>query len=326
MNSITRTQQSGGGMLAPRSFEEAWRFAQVMAKSTMVPRDYLGKPENIMVAIQMGDEIGLGPMQAMQNISIIQGRPSVWGDAALALVLGSPVCEYVHETHEGEGDALTAVCEAKRKGAPHPVRVTFGVANARKAQLWGKSGPWQQYPERMLKLRARGFALRDAFPDVLRGVITTEEARDYPAEAHAGATVNGTVETAPGPRQIAHEIVVTPTLDLPSERTPTTATSDTLRAVAEQTQRPAKTPDPDAEWAASYVARLKAVASADALRVEMDAAETYEMMDHLETERPRLAARIRAVETERTAALVETSRADDVPPAASDAADAGTPA
>lgn len=314
MNAITRAQHPAGGMLAPRSFEEAWRFAQVMAKSTMVPRDYLGKPENIMVAIQMGDEIGLGPMQAMQNISIIQGRPSVWGDAALALVLGSPVCEYVHETHEGEGDALTAVCEAKRKGAPHPVRVTFGIANAKKAQLWGKSGPWQQYPERMLKLRARGFALRDAFPDVLRGVITTEEARDYPAEASGGVVVNGVGESPTPVKQIARESIM-PTLDLPAERESVPAASDTLRAVAEQVQPPVKAPDPDAEWASGYVARLKVATTAAELRAAMDAPDTYDMLDHLAENRPRLAARIKQVEDERTVAIADagSTPADDVP-------------
>jgi hypothetical protein len=57
----------------------------------------------------------------------------------------------------------------------------FSVADAKRAGLWGKSGPWTQYPRRMLQLRARGFALRDAFPDVLKGLVTAEEAQDYPA-------------------------------------------------------------------------------------------------------------------------------------------------
>jgi hypothetical protein len=70
--------------------------------------------------------------------------------------------------------------------------VQFSVADAKRAGLWGKSGPWTQYPRRMLQLRARGFALRDAFPDVLKGLVTAEEAQDYPqasppAEAPAPA-------------------------------------------------------------------------------------------------------------------------------------------
>jgi hypothetical protein len=57
------------------------------------------------------------------------------------------------------------------------------MADAKRAGLAGKSGPWSQYPERMLALRARGFALRNAFADALRGLITAEEAQDYPAAA-----------------------------------------------------------------------------------------------------------------------------------------------
>jgi hypothetical protein len=60
------------------------------------------------------------------------------------------------------------------------VTVSFSVSDAKRAGLWGKSGPWANYPERMLKYRARGFCLRDAFPDVLKGLITIEEANDYP--------------------------------------------------------------------------------------------------------------------------------------------------
>jgi hypothetical protein len=95
-------------------------------------------------------------------------------------VQSSPVCEYVREYTEGEGDNLTAVCEAKRRGYPAPTVVRFSVADAKKAGLWGKSGPWQSYGSRMLSLRARGFALRNAFADALRGLITAEEAQDYP--------------------------------------------------------------------------------------------------------------------------------------------------
>jgi hypothetical protein len=90
------------------------------------------------------------------------------------------VCEYVREYTEGDGDNMAAVCEAKRRGYPAPTVVRFSVADAKKAGLWAKSGPWSQYPTRMLALRARGFALRNAFADALRGLVTAEEAQDYP--------------------------------------------------------------------------------------------------------------------------------------------------
>ena len=170
--------------LALASFDDAFRFAKMVSQSEFAPKDFKGKAESCLLAIQHGSEVGLSPMQSLQSIAVINGRPTIWGDAALALVQACPVCEYVREYMEGEGDNLTAVCEAKRQGYPAPTTVRFSVADAKKAGLWGKTGPWTQYPSRMLQLRARGFALRNAFADALRGLVTAEEAQDYPqAEA-----------------------------------------------------------------------------------------------------------------------------------------------
>jgi len=175
--STTTTPARG---LALASFDDAFRFSKMVAASEFAPKDFRGKPESCLLAIQHGSEIGLSPMQSLQNIACINGRPAIWGDAALAVAMASPVCESVTETIDGEGDNMVATCTAKRRGYEKPTVVRFTVADAKKAGLWGKSGPWTQYPRRMLQLRARGFALRDAFPDVLKGLVTAEEAQDYP--------------------------------------------------------------------------------------------------------------------------------------------------
>ena len=163
------------------SFNELMRFSEIAADSGMVPKDYAGRPGAILIAVQMGSELGLSPMQAIQNIAVVNGRPSVWGDALLALVKASPICDDVIEVLEGQGDQMVAICTAKRKGKA-PVEACFSVQDAKDANLWSKQGPWKQYPKRMLQMRARGFALRDAFPDVLRGLITSEEAHDIPQD------------------------------------------------------------------------------------------------------------------------------------------------
>lgn len=179
MTNLVTNQQQG---FAPVTLDEAMRFSDMLAKSSMVPKAYQGKPEDVLVAVQWGKELGLAPLQALQNIACINGKPSVYGDAAMALVQASPVCEGIEEHIEGEGTANpVAVCIAHRKNRT-PVKATFSVEDAKRAGLWGKQGPWQAYPKRMLQMRARGFALRDAFPDVLKGLITAEEAADYPSE------------------------------------------------------------------------------------------------------------------------------------------------
>ena len=168
--------------LAPKDLDEAMRFADMLAGSSIVPKDYIGKPGNCLVAIQWGMELGLQPMQAMQSIAVINGRPSLWGDAMLALVKAHPAFEWIKE----ECDGNVATCTIKRRGEPEVVQ-SFSLEEAKRAGLTGKQGPWTQYPKRMLQMRARGFALRDAFPDALRGVVSAEEARDTPTERDMGA-------------------------------------------------------------------------------------------------------------------------------------------
>lgn len=169
--------------LTPQNMTEAMEFSKMLAQSGMVPNNFKGKPQDCLVAMQWGFEVGLQPMQALQNIAVINGKPSIWGDAALALVKAHPLCRGVTERIEGEGDQMRAVCIVKRAYPDGEIEETvkyFSVENAKKAKLWGKQGPWTQYPERMLTMRARGFAIRDAFPDAMKGIITQEEAQDMP--------------------------------------------------------------------------------------------------------------------------------------------------
>lgn len=159
--------------LAPQDLAQALQFADIMSKSSIVPKEFIGNPGNILVAVQWGMELGLQPIQAMQNIAVINGRPSLWGDAVIGLVRSSPLCEYIKE-EEIDGKA---VCHVKRRGEAEQVRV-FTQEDAAKAGLWGKAGPWTQYPKRMMQMRARSWALRDVFPDVLRGMAIAEEVMD----------------------------------------------------------------------------------------------------------------------------------------------------
>ncbi|MGE8282029.1 MAG: hypothetical protein ACN6O2_16540 [Stenotrophomonas sp.] len=162
--------------LSPQTFEQALTFCDYLAGSDMVPKDFKGKPGNCLIAIQWGSELGLKPLQAVQNIAVINGRAALWGDAVIALVRSSPLCEYITESDDGN----TATCRVKRRGEDEEIR-TFSMADAKTAGLLGKQGPWTQYPKRMRQMRARAFALRDVFPDVLRGMPIAEEIMDIPA-------------------------------------------------------------------------------------------------------------------------------------------------
>ena len=188
---------------APTNFKEALEFCDYLAKSTMVPKEYVGHPENIFVAVQHGNEIGLQPMQALASIAVINGKPSIYGDAALAVVKGHRDFEWIKEVYDETKVQYT--CTVKRKGQPEVIQA-FSKKDAETAGLWGKSGPWSNSPKRMLQFRARGFALRDSFPDALKGIVTFEEARDY--VTIDSATISSSVEgqKAEGGEQAAEKV------------------------------------------------------------------------------------------------------------------------
>jgi hypothetical protein len=174
--------------------DSCYRLAKAVCMAGMAPKG-LDTPEKAMVAIMHGLEIGLTPMAALQRIAVVNGRPTIWGDGAVGLVRGSGLCEFINEQIHGEGDKRVATCEAKRRGEKSPVVRSFSVQDAKQAGLWGKAGPWQQYPERMLQMRARAFALRDLFADVLGGLYLREEleettpARPTPPDPRAGKPI-----------------------------------------------------------------------------------------------------------------------------------------
>jgi len=159
------------GVLAPANFAGVFRLGQLFFSTGMVPAG-VKTPEQAAIVVAAGLEIGLSPMQSIQNIMIIGNKPAVWGDAALALCSTHKDFEDCDESDDGS----TATCTVTRKGRKPVVR-SFSIDDAKKAGLSGKD-IWVKYPARMRQMRARSYALRDSFPDVLKGVAIREEVDD----------------------------------------------------------------------------------------------------------------------------------------------------
>lgn len=177
--------------IVPSTIEEVWRISQMAIKSKLNPYP-LDTPEKCAIVILHGLEVGLPPMMALQRITVIQGRPAIWGDAVPGIALGTGQVEDIYERLEGKDDARTAICRVKRKNIKTPAEVTFSVADAKRADLWdtrekvtrkGKDGskyevandsPWHCYPDRMLQMRAR-VAFRNIFADAFSGLYIAEE-------------------------------------------------------------------------------------------------------------------------------------------------------
>jgi hypothetical protein len=197
-----RTKIESGGKIqaiVPRDIEEAFRMAEAIFVSGMYPDSYAADDKGksghhmgtvdkratvsrIMIGIQKSMEVGLAPITGLSNIYIVNNRPTLFGDGIPALLYGSGKVEYIKEWTTGDWgkDDYTAHCEIKRKDSSMATKAEFSYADAKKAQLLGKKGPWQTHPKRQLQMRARGFAARDGAADILSGLGIYEEVMDIP--------------------------------------------------------------------------------------------------------------------------------------------------
>ena len=285
-------------VLEIRTLADVMELAERLAKSELVPKEYRGKPENILVAVQMGAEVGLKTMQALQSIAVINGRPSLWGDAGLAIVMAHPDFEWIKEADDLEKQV--ASCTIKRRGL-EPVLRTFSQAEAdavsvaeRDAQgnvRWGKLSEravWKSYKKRMRQMRARWWAMKDTFPDALKGL----EGREW-----VEADLAGTVQAEPDevasadmmPRRKSLEAGLSGT-DVGQGTTATTenASVDTGRATAPETGQlpahPVAPPDPWAEL--REVLEPEVIPEPEAIPVLVGAKEPGGAADSKEALRP----------------------------------------
>ena len=173
-NTLPAAQQTFS--LAPRTLTEAMDFAKMMADSELVPKSFRGKPGDVLIAVQMGNEVGLQPMAAIQNIAVINGKPGIYGDAGKAILLAAG-CVIEEDDIEIIKRTGRARCKITRGNRP-PVERTYCIDNAKTAGLWNKEGPWRTNPERQMAWRAFWFAARDAASDLLKGLGGAEELAD----------------------------------------------------------------------------------------------------------------------------------------------------
>lgn len=176
------------GGITPTNYDDLWRMCVALSNSGMVPQDYIGKPEACLASIQTGMEVGLQPMTALSWIACINGRPCIWGDGLKALVMSSGLVDSYEESREYELKADGTPDESKPVAVVRVSRVGMGGVHTErltwsrcKVAGWvGKSGPWSKDFNRMQMNRARTYAFRDLFPDVILGLSVREEVEDLP--------------------------------------------------------------------------------------------------------------------------------------------------
>lgn len=165
----------------PKNLTELMAWAKLVNSSGLAPKGM--NDAGIILAVQMGAELNITPTQALQNIAIINGRPSIWGDLGLALFKRDAAYLSFEERSPDEAwKAKEGWCKIVMKRDPSkPIIRTFTYANAEEAGLTRRGGPdapWTKYPGRMLMFRARWWAMRDAEPGVFKGLAGREEQHD----------------------------------------------------------------------------------------------------------------------------------------------------
>ena len=134
-------------------------------------------PADVLFVILVGESLGLNAATALMNIYNVNGMPAMKADLKLALAKRHP--EYAG----CEIDANTERCIVKMKrrnenGTEESIISTFTIDDAKRAGLFPKKDNWRMYPQRMLKARAISYAVNDLFPDIVFGMLSSEEAQD----------------------------------------------------------------------------------------------------------------------------------------------------
>lgn len=179
MNDIA-IKENQNKSLMPQTFEERYKMASVLAKSGLIPNG-LNTPEKVCVALQWGLELGLSPMVAVNNIAVVNGKPTLSADIMHAICRHNP--EYGGLEWIEQSDKVAELRLTRISGGVKEVTIgRYSIEDARNAGLLVKDN-WKKYPVRMLKHRALSYALRDAFPDALAGIYMPEEMETLPQSA-----------------------------------------------------------------------------------------------------------------------------------------------
>lgn len=167
------------GRAVAEDTDQLFAIAKGLAGSALCPTQYRNKPGDAFAAIISGAEIGFQPMQSLKSIAVINGRASIYGDGLPAVAYASGKLKRFSERFDSDQQGCpVAVVVIERSDVIGEREFRFGQADAVRAGLWGKSGPWSQYPARMLQMRARSYAFRDCFADYLAGLHVAEEQSD----------------------------------------------------------------------------------------------------------------------------------------------------
>ena len=170
-------------------FNQLLRAADMVAKSSIIPQTYQGKPQDCFIAMEMANRMNVSPMIVMQNMYVVKGKPSWSGQACTMLINSCGKFKDVKHIYTGTKGTDNRGCYVKATRIEDNeeicgVEVTMQMA---KSEGWTSNSKWKNIPELMLAYRASAFFARVYCPEALMGVQTAEEILDVSERYSAAA-------------------------------------------------------------------------------------------------------------------------------------------
>lgn len=165
-----------------KAFEDAQRIGKALASSKLVPPQFQGQEglANCLVALEIASRMNLSPLQVMQNLHMIHGRPSWSSQFIIGLINSCGRFAPLQYELTGEGNTLACTCLATEKSSGKELRGPIVTMEMAKREGWStKAGSkWATMPEVMIRYRAAAFFGRLYIPELLVGLQTEDEVID----------------------------------------------------------------------------------------------------------------------------------------------------
>lgn len=181
-----------------QSMAAAKQLGDALADTDLVPKDYKGKPGNAAAAILYGAELGLNPIQSLQQIFVVHGSPAIYARTAVALLKRHGI---VVQTVSSTNEAVTVRATDPRTG-----QVEESTWDYARAQLAGYTSnkKYDTDPQAMLYAKSAMEVCRKIAPDILLGIPYSREELDLEAPPTKVASARGSGGVA-GLRELAQQ-------------------------------------------------------------------------------------------------------------------------
>lgn len=178
-------------------FEKTCKVADMLSKTSLIPKQYQGNPANCFIAVDMANRMGVSPMMVMQNLYVVNGKPSWSGQACMTFIKASPEFRNIKINYtKSENGIIGCYISAERVSDGQQVVGEHITQTMAQAEGWTSNKKWINMPKQMLTYRAAAFFARAFCPEVLMGVRVEGEAEDITADQKPCTTLTNALKGA----------------------------------------------------------------------------------------------------------------------------------